>query len=402
MAGYILSACRTPIGAYLGGLSTLSAPALGAVALAEARARAGLPPGLVPDEVLMGLVVQAGAGQAPARQAALRAGIPDAVPATTINKVCGSGLEAVRLADRGVRAGDGRLYLCGGMESMSRAPHLACGLRRGLRLGNTELADALLVDGLQDPDTGEAMGLAGELCAREQRVSRASQDAWAARSYARALQAWEEGAYAAEVVPVQVGTAGTELVFSRDECPRPTPVEALASLRPVFLPEGSITAGNASSLSDGAAAVVVAAEELLAEHHLRPVARIAAGAGSAREPRRLMMAPADAIRTCLHRAGWREADLYEINEPFAAATVALIEELRLDPERVNVHGGAVALGHPLGATGCRLLVTLLHALARHNLRRGVAALCLGGGEAVALAVELEEHHDLRGPRRATL
>jgi acetyl-CoA C-acetyltransferase len=387
MPSVIVSACRTPIGAFLGALSPLTAPELGAAVLREALTRAGLL-GEALDLVIMGNVLSAGVGQAPARQAALKAGIPHSVGALTVNKVCGSGLQAVMLADQAIRAGDARAILAGGMESMSNAPYLLPKARSGLRMGHTELLDAMLVDGLLDPDDGSHMGLTGELCAREQGVSRTRGDAWAAASYQRALSALAEGAFQREVTPVSVpARKGDPVSVSVDEIPRPTTLDTLAGLHPAFDPGGTITAGSASKVADGAAAVCVL-EEREAERLGTPVlARIVAGATHSREPERLMMAPETAIRRCLERAGWDHADLYEINEPFAAATVALVDALGLDAERVNVHGGAVALGHPIGATGCRMLVTLLYALERHGLRRGVAALCLGGGEAVALAVE---------------
>ena len=387
MPSVIVSACRTPIGAFLGALSPLTAPELGAAVLREALVRAGLA-GETLDAVIMGNVLSAGVGQAPARQAALKADIPNAVGALTVNRACGSGLQAVLLADQAIRAGDARAILAGGMESMSNAPFLLPKARTGLRMGHAELLDAMLVDGLLDPDDGSHMGITGELCAREQKISRKRGDAWAAASYRRALAAQAEGAFERELTSVTVpAPKGTLAPVSADEIPRPTTAETLAGLRPAFDPAGTITAGSSSKVADGAAAVCVL-EEQEAERLGKPVlARIVAGATHSREPERLMMAPETAIRRCLERAGWDHADLYEINEPFAAATVALTEALQLDPEQVNVHGGAVALGHPIGATGCRLLVTLLYALERHGLRRGVAALCLGGGEALALAVE---------------
>jgi acetyl-CoA C-acetyltransferase len=385
MPSVIVSACRTPIGAFLGALSPLAAPELGAAVLREALKRSGYPEETL-DAVIMGNVLSAGVGQAPARQAALKAGIPHSVGALTINKVCGSGLQAVMLADQAIRAGDARAILAGGMESMSNAPFLLPRARSGLRMGHAQLQDALLVDGLEDPTLGTHMGLTGELCAREQQISRQRGDAWAAASYQRALSALAEGAFEREVVAVPA-RKGDPLLIDRDEIPRPTTEATLAGLRPAFDPAGTITAGSSSKVADGAAAVCVLDEQEAVQRGIPILARIVAAATHSREPERLMMAPEHAIRRCLERAGWETADLYEINEPFAAATVALVEALGVDPERVNVHGGAVALGHPIGATGCRMLVTLLHALERHGLRRGVAALCLGGGEAVALAVE---------------
>jgi acetyl-CoA C-acetyltransferase len=382
----IVSACRTPIGNLLGSLSALTAPELGAAAVREAIARAGVDAAEL-DEVILGNVLQAGVGQAPARQAALRAGVPPSVGALTVNKVCGSGLKAVMLADQALRAGDARLLIAGGMESMSNAPYLLPKARQGYRMGHGELLDAAVHDGLWEAHHNYHMGFTGELCAREQDVSRERQDAYAARSYERALAAQEAGAFDAELIPLQVKAGKKLLTVDRDEAPRPTSQEVLAGLRPSFDAEGTITAGNASKVSDGAAAVCVMPEAEARRRGLQPLARIVAGATHSQEPERIMMAPAGAVRKCLQRAGWERADLYEINEPFAAASVALLDALKLDPERVNVWGGAIALGHPIGATGCRILVTLLHGMARLGARTGVAALCLGGGEAVALAVE---------------
>lgn len=386
MNAVIVSACRTPIGNLLGSLSSLTAPELGAAAVREAIARAGIDPSEL-DEVILGNVLQAGVGQAPARQAALRAGVPPSVGALTINKVCGSGLKAVMLADQAIRAGDARILLAGGMESMSNAPYLLPKARQGYRMGNAELVDAAVHDGLWEAHHNYHMGLTGELCAREQGVSRERQDAYAARSYERALVAQEAGAFDAELVPLTVKAGKKQVTVERDEAPRATSLEVLAGLRASFDADGTITAGNASKVSDGAAAVCVMAESEALRRGLKPLARIVASATHSQEPERIMMAPEGAVRKCLQRAGWERADLYEINEPFAAASVALLDALELDPERVNVSGGAIALGHPIGATGCRILVTLLHALERLNARTGLAALCLGGGEAVAMAVE---------------
>lgn len=386
MKSVIVSACRTPIGSLLGRLSALAVPELGAAAIREAVRRAGIEPEAV-EEVILGNVLSGGAGQAPARQAALKAGLPPSVGAFGINKVCGSGLKAVMLADQAIRAGDASILVAGGMESMSNAPYFLPKARQGYRMGNAELRDSLITDGLWDPHGDYHMGCTGELCAREQDVSRQRQDEFAARSYARALAAQAEGAFAAEIVPVTVPGRRESTVVTTDEEPRETTVETLAGLRTVFDKAGTITAGNASKISDGAAALCIMAEAEAERRGLQPLARIVASATHSREPERLMMAPEGAVRKCLERAGWQSADLYELNEPFAAATVALMDALKLDPERVNVHGGAVALGHPIGATGARILVTLLYALARHGQRTGVAGLCLGGGEAVAVAVE---------------
>lgn len=386
MSAVIVSACRTPIGAFMGALSPLSVSDLGAVVLREAVERAGVAPEEV-EEVILGHVLSAGTGQAPSRQAALKAGLPPSVGAFGVNKVCGSGLKAVMLADQAIRAGDARMLLAGGMESMTQAPYLLPNARGGYRMGHGELLDSVIRDGLWDSFNDYHMGSTGELCSRECHVTREQQDEFAARSYERALQAQEKGAFDREIVPVDVPGRKETVRVTRDESPRETTRATLARLRPAFEPEGTITAGNASKLADGAAAVCVMAEEEAKRRGLRPLARIVAGATYSREPEWLMMAPEGAIRRCLQRAGWESADLYEINEPFAVATVALTAALGLNPEHVNVNGGAVALGHPIGATGCRLLVTLLYALEQRGGRTGIASLCLGGGEAVALAVE---------------
>ncbi len=386
MKAVIVSACRTPIGAFMGALSPLTAPELGAVVIQEAVRRAGVEPAEV-EEVLMGHILSAGTGQAPARQAAMKAGLPPTVGAFGVNKVCGSGLKTVMLADQAIRAGDARILIAGGMESMSNAPYLLSRARQGYRLGHAELIDSMIRDGLWDVYGDYHMGATAELCASEGSVSRERQDAFAVRSYARALAAQASGAFDEEITAVEVKQGKKQEIVSRDETPRETTVETLAGLRPAFQPDGSVTAGNSSKLADGAAAVCVMAEDEAERRGLRPLARIVASSTHSREPERIMMAPEGAIRKCLANAGWDGADLYEINEAFSAAAVALMDALELDPEKVNVHGGSVALGHPIGATGCRLLVTLLHAMEQRQVRTGVAGLCLGGGEAVALAVE---------------
>jgi acetyl-CoA C-acetyltransferase len=389
MPAVIVSAVRTPIGGFQGALSPLSATELGAHALRAALARAPFPAAEL-DEVLMGNVVGAGLGQNPARQAAMGAGVPASVGATTLNKVCGSGLKAVMLADQAIRAGDARAFAVGGMESMTNAPYLLAGARGGYRLGNGELVDALLRDGLWDVYHDYHMGATAELVARERRIDRAAQDRYAARSYERALRAQETGAFDAEIVPVPVPSRkGRTETIERDESPRPTTLEGLAALPPVFDKGGTVTAGNSSKISDGAAALVVLSEVEAAARGIAPLARIVAAAAHAGDPEWIMLAPVAAIRNALARAalGIEQVDLFEINEPFAAASCAILAELALDPDRVNVHGGAVALGHPLGATGARILVSLLHALRQRGGRYGAAALCLGGGEAVALVVE---------------
>ena len=389
MRSVILGASRTPIGAFLGGLAPIPAPKLGAIAIKCALERAGVRPDQV-DEVFMGNVVQAGVGQAPARQASLAAGIPNSVPCTTVNKVCGSGLKAVMLAATQIAAGEGRVIVAGGMESMSNAPYLARGLRAGLALGEHKLEDANLTDGLMDAYGHGHMGLGGELVAEQCGLSRGDQDRFALASYQKALRAQGEGAFDAEIVPVEVpGRKGVVTMVNRDETPRETTLESLAKLQPAFKPGGTITAGNASKLNDGGAAVIVASEERARELGTKPIARIVAQGQFAHEPERFLAAPKGAIERCLEKAGWKldDVDLFEVNEAFSGIE-CVRRELDIPEEKFNVNGGAVALGHPIGASGARLLVTLLYALRARGKRRGVASLCLGGGEAVALAVEL--------------
>ncbi len=386
----ILGAARTPIGAYLGGLSSLSAPQLGAVAIRCALERAGAKSSDV-DEVYIGNAVQAGVGQAPARQASLLAGIPESVPCTTINKVCGSGLKSVMLASSQIKAGEARLVVAGGMESMSNAPYLIRGARTGLRLGEHAMEDANLRDGLVDAHGHGHMGLCGEGTAEACGLTREDQDEFALRSYEKALRAQRGGWFDEEIVPVEIpGRKGEATVVRTDETPRETSLELLRALRPAFRSDGTITAGNASKVNDGAAALIVASRERAAEVGSRPIARVVAQAQFAREPESFLLAPSGAVRRVLQRAGWtiEATDLFEINEAFSGIE-GVRRELGIPEDRFNVNGGAVALGHPIGASGARLLVTLLDARRARGLRRGVASLCLGGGEAVALAVELE-------------
>ena len=389
MSAVVLGAARTPIGAFLGGLAPLTAPKLGAIAIRCALERAGVKPDEV-DEVFMGNVIQAGVGQAPARQAALGAGIPNSVPCTTVNKVCGSGLKSVMLAATQIAAGEARLVVAGGMESMSNAPYLVRGARTGLPLGEHKIEDANLTDGLVDAFGHGHMGLGGELVARQCSLSREDQDRFAVGSYEKALRAQREGAFDAEIVAVEVpGRKSAATVVSQDETPRETTLEALAMLKPSFQEGGTVTAGNASKLNDGAAAVIVASEERARELGAEPLARVVAQGQFAHEPELFLTAPKGAIERCLEKARWRvgDVDLFEVNEAFSGIE-CVRRELDIPAERFNVNGGAVALGHPIGASGARLLVTLLYALRARNKRRGVASLCLGGGEAVALAVEL--------------
>jgi acetyl-CoA C-acetyltransferase len=385
---FLVSAARTPIGGFGGALAALPAPALGAVAVREAVARAGVAPDAV-EQVILGNVIAAGLGQAPARQAGLGAGIPRAHAALTVNKVCGSGLMAVMLAAQAIRLGEADVVVAGGMESMSRAPYLLPDVRWGQRMGNGRVVDAMIHDGLWDPYNDFHMGVAGERCARERDIPRARQDAYAAESYRRAQAAQASGGFAAEIVPVTVAGRRGDVVVAADEEPTRIDVERIGALQPAFVADGTITAANASTIADGAAALVVASGDACGRLGLRPRARIVASAAAGRAPEEFPIAPIDAVRTVLARAGLGvgDVDLFEINEAFAVVALACIDGLGLDPARVNVHGGAVALGHPIGASGARVLVTLLHAMEGRGLRRGVATLCLGGGEAVAMVIE---------------
>jgi acetyl-CoA C-acetyltransferase len=385
----IVGAARTPIGAFLGGLAPLAAPKLGAIAIRAALERAGVAAREI-DEVYMGNVVQAGVGQAPARQAALGAGLPQSVPCTTVNKVCGSGLKSVMLAASQIRSGEARCIVAGGMESMSNAPYLARGLRTGLALGEHRIEDANLVDGLVDAYGAGHMGLGGEKAAECCALTREDQDRFALHSYEKALAAQRSGAFDDEIVAVDVpGRKGAVTTVAKDETPRETSLESLAKLAPAFKPGGTITAGNASKLNDGAAAVVVASSDRARELRAEPLARVVAQGQYAREPELFLLAPSGAIARVLERAGWTmdSVDLFEVNEAFSGIE-GVRRELGIAEDRFNVNGGAVALGHPIGASGARLLVTLLYALRARGKRRGIASLCLGGGEAVALAVEV--------------
>ncbi|HET9000897.1 MAG TPA: acetyl-CoA C-acyltransferase [bacterium] len=385
----ILSAVRTPIGRFMGGLAPVSAPRLGSVAIAAALRRAGVAPDRV-DEVYMGTILAAGLGQAPARQAALYAGLPNTVPATTLNKMCGSGLKAAMLGAQAVIAGDADVIVAGGMENMSASPYLLDRARAGYRLGHGSLVDSMIKDGLWDVYNDMHMGSCCELLVREHRISREEQDAFARRSYTRALAAIESGHFRREVVPVNVGgDRGAPQMVVEDEEPRRFDPAKLATLRPVFEDGGTVTVANASSISDGAAAVVLAAGDVAARIGARHLARIVGQAVSATAPEWFTIAPAAAITRLLDKVGWTRdsVDLYEINEAYAAVVIAVARQLGLNMDRVNVHGGAVALGHPLGASGARILTTLLYAMEERDARRGIAAVCLGGGEAVSLAVE---------------
>jgi acetyl-CoA C-acetyltransferase len=386
----ILSAVRTPIGAFQGALSTVPAPQLGAAALSGAIAAAGLSPADL-DQVWMGSVLTAGVGQAPARQAAIAAGCPTSVGAVTLNKVCGSAMRTVMSAANELRCGDAAIIAAGGMESMSQAPYLAAGARDGLRLGHGRLIDSMIHDGLWDPYGDVHMGNCAEQCAAKYQFSREAQDAFATRSYERARIAVDAGAFAAEVVPVPVPQRrGDPVLVTRDEEPFKADLAKMPGLKPAFQKDGTVTAANASTINDGAAALVLTTAAEAARRNLKPIARLVAQASFAAEPSWFTTAPIEAIRRVLTRADLTVADidLWEINEAFAVVAMAATLELGLDPERVNPDGGAVALGHPIGASGARILVTLIHGLKRRGLKRGCAAICIGGGEATAVVVEL--------------
>jgi acetyl-CoA C-acetyltransferase len=390
----ILSAARIPMGRFQGALSPLTAPRLGAVVIRAAIERAGIRHPEEVDEVLMGNVVSAGLGQAPARQAAIYAGLPPTVGATTVNKVCGSGLKAGMLAAQAIRAGDAQLIIAGGMESMSNAPFLVDG-RAGLRYGHKQLTDALILDGLWDPFEDWSMGMAAEWIADEYEVTREAMDQWSFDSHRKALSAMDAGKFTAEIAPVEIpGKKGQTTVVAQDETPRKdTSLEALAGLKPAFKPDGKVTAGNAPGLNDGAAAVVFASRAKAEALGVAPVARVIGYAQAAVPPKELFIAPARAIPRLMERIGWSlaDVDLIELNEAFAAQVLAdgyALADQGWDWDKVNVHGGGVALGHPIGASGARLLTTLIYALKDRGLKRGLASLCLGGGEAVAMAIEI--------------
>jgi len=386
----IISAARTPVGKFLGSLKGFSATELGAIVVRESVKRAGIKPEDV-DEVIMGCVIQAGLGQNPARQAALNGGIPSTVAAVTVNKVCGSGLKAVMMAAQGVQLGDSEMVVAGGMESMSNAPYLVPKAREGYRLGNGELIDAMIHDGLWCAFENYHMGCTGEVVADEYKIGRAEQDQFATDSHRKAAAAIKAGYFKDEIVPVEIKQKkGAALIFDTDETVREdTTVEVLGKLKPAFKSEGTVTAGNAPSVNDGASAVVVTSLRRARELGVEPMAKIVAQAVSGVEPRMVMMAPVEAVRKVLKKTGWSgsEVDLIELNEAFSVAALAVTRELGLDPEKVNVNGGAVALGHAIGQSGSRLLTTMLYELKRRDARRGIVALCLGGGNAVAMAVE---------------
>ena len=387
----IVSAVRTPVGKFQGALSSFSATELGARVVAEVVHRAGIQPDAV-DEVIMGNVVQAGLGQNSARQAALRGGLNPRVAAMTINKVCGSGLKAVALAAQNIMLGEIDIAVAGGMESMSNCPYLLPDARNGYRIGNRQVVDSMIHDGLWDVYEDVHMGITAELVAEKYKISREEQDKFALQSHLRAVQAMNSCFIEPQILPLEVPQKkGDPIPIKRDESPRAdASLEALAKLRPAFKKDGTVTAGNAPGTNDGAAAVVLTSEETASRLGKTPMAQVVAQAVSGVEPKWVMMAPVDAIEKLLRKTGWdrdRDVDLYELNEAFAVQAVAVMRELRLDPEKVNVNGGAVAIGHPIGASGARILVTLLYEMQRRDVHRGIAALCLGGGNAVALAVE---------------
>jgi acetyl-CoA C-acetyltransferase len=386
----IVSAVRTPTGRFLGSLKDFTAPQLGAIAIREAVRRAGIDPAIV-EECLMGNVVSAGLGQAPARQAALAAGLTDHVAATTVNKVCGSGLKTVMLAAQGIAVGDIEVAVAGGMESMSNCPYLLPRVREGLRMGNGQVVDSMINDGLWCSFEQCHMGHAGEVVATEWHIGRAEQDAYAFNSHRKAAEATAEGRFREEIVPVPIPQKkGEAALMDRDESIRAdTTVAALGALKPAFRQDGTVTAGNAPPVNDGAAALVIMSAARAAALNLQPLARVVAQASSGLAPKYVLMTPVDAVRRVVAKTGWalEDVDLFELNEAFSVQAVAVLRELGIDPATVNVNGGAVALGHAIGASGARILTTLLYALKQRSLKRGIATLCLGGGNGVALAVE---------------
>lgn len=385
----IVAAKRTPIGALMGQFGDLSAPELGAAAIRAVLTSSGLKPEDI-DEVLIGCVLPAGQGQAPARQAALKAGLPVTTPCTTVNKVCGSGMKTVMLGYDAIAAGSAKIVLAGGMESMSNAPYLVQKARQGLRFGHAEFLDHMLYDGLQNAYDGQPMGVFAERCVEKFKFSREQQDAYAAESVTRALAACNGDAFHNEITPVTVTTRKGEQIIEKDETPYKCDVSKIPKLKPAFQPKtGTVTAASSASISDGAAAVILMLESDAKTRGIKPLARIVAHATHATAPEDFTIAPISAVKKVCQKAGWleKDVDLYEINEAFAAVAMAAIHELKLDHVKVNINGGACALGHPIGASGTRILVTLLHGLAKRNLKRGIASLCIGGGEATAIAIE---------------
>ncbi len=387
---FIVGAARTAIGRFLGSLSGLTAPELGGIVIREALTRAGVD-GSDISEVILGNVVSAGIGQAPAKQALMKGGIPPTVNSFTVNKVCGSALKAVQLGAQSIQLENNQLVVAGGMESMSQAPHFVRGIRNGVKMGDLKMKDSMIYDGLWCAFDDQHMGLTGEVIAEKFGAAREEQDEYAAGSHQKAVHAIENGYFKDEIVPVEIPQRkGEPVIFARDEGPRKdATVEKISKLRPVFKKDGTVTAGNASSINDGAAAVVLAPEDVINDKGLTPMGKILGTKTNALEPEMVMYAPKGAIEALLADLDWdiSDVDLFEINEAFSSQLVVLIKELGLDRKKVNVHGGAVALGHPIGATGARILVTLLYALKHRGMKRGIAALCLGGGDAIAMAVE---------------
>lgn len=385
---FIVSAARTPIGSLLGSLSDFSAPQLGAVAISAAVERAGIPGDAI-NEVIMGNVLAGGVGQAPARQATIFAGLPKSVQAMTINKVCGSGLKAVMLADQAIRCGDAQIVVAGGQESMTNAPHAMLDSRKGVKFGNARMVDLMQWDGLWDVYNQVPMGDAAELCASECAISRDAQDAYAIESYKRAQHAQAQGWFADEIAPITVKGRKGDVVIDSDEEPMKVNFEKLTTLKPVFKKDGTVTAANASTINDGAAALVIASEAAVAAHGAKPLARIIAQGSFAQDPLWFTTSPVEAIRRVVAKAGLTlgDIDLFEINEAFSVVALAAKDQLGIPHEKMNVHGGAVALGHPIGASGARVLTTLIYALKRHNKKYGLATLCIGGGEASAVVIE---------------
>jgi acetyl-CoA C-acetyltransferase len=388
----IISGCRTPVGKFQGSLSELTATKLGAIAVREAVQRAQLDPKLV-DECIMGNVLSAGLGQNPARQAAIFGGLPSAVGAMTINKVCGSGLKAAALAAQAIQTGNSSIVVAGGMESMTNAPYLLPQARKGYRLGNAQVVDSMVNDGLWDIFNDYHMGTTGENVAEKYGITREEQDQYALDSHRKALAATKEGRLRSQIVPVELPSkkkGAAPVIFDKDESPREdTTIEALRALKPAFKKDGTVTAGNAPGVNDGAAAVVVTSAKRAKELGAQPMVRIVAQSTSGVDPEWVMMAPVGAVRTIWEKTGWKneDVDLYELNEAFSVQALGVMRELKLDPSRVNVNGGAVAIGHPIGASGARVLVSLIYEMIRRDAHRGIAALCLGGGNAVAMAVE---------------
>src|ERR1700758_327925 len=388
----IISGCRTPVGKFQGSLSDFSAPQLGAIVVREAVKRAKLEPAQV-DECIMGNVISAGLGQNPARQAALFGGLPPEVGAMTVNKVCGSGLKAVALAAQAIQTGNSSIVVAGGMESMTNAPYLLPQARKGYRLGNSTIVDSMVHDGLWDIYNDYHMGITGENVAEKYGITREEQDEFAVNSHRKAVSAIKECRFKAQVVPVEIPAkkkGAPPTIFDKDESPREdTTIEVLRALKPAFKKDGTVTAGNAPGVNDGAAAVVVTSAQRAKDLGAQPMVRIVAQATSGVEPKWVMMAPVDAVKKIWEKTGWKneDVDLYELNEAFAVQALGVMRELKLNPEKVNVNGGAVAIGHPIGASGARVLVTLIYEMIRRDVKRGIAALCLGGGNAVAMAVE---------------